>query len=229
MEDGCTVIKWLMGVLIRAWRKPQGVFAPLFLGTMNLGHLPFIKKVLSEVSIGPSDRILDVGCGGGNAVCVMARSGAKVYGIDHSPACVEKAARTNRRRIESGQVSICEGDAGKLPFEDNMFDLITAFETIYFWPNIESAFREIRRKLVPSGIFLVACETRAPEGGKHFLEDVDSGKEPFHIYSCGEIRGLLEKAGFTDIKELLPQKPRWLCLSAQKAGAIGCNTAKSRS
>jgi SAM-dependent methyltransferase len=183
-----------------------------------IGHLPFIKKVLSEVLIEPSDTILDVGCGGDNAVRVMARSGAKVYGIDHSPACVEKAARTNHRQVQSGRVSILEGSAGELPFEDNTFDLITAFETIYFWPNIESAFGEIRRKLKPSGVFLVACETRAPEGGKHFLEDADAGKEPFHIYACGEIRGVPEKAGFVDIKELLPQKPRWLCLSAQKAG-----------
>jgi SAM-dependent methyltransferase len=211
-----TVIKRLMGVLIRAWRKPRGVFAFLFIDTMNLGHLPFIKTVLSAVPVGPSDTVLDVGCGGGNAVRVMARSAGKVYGIDHSPVCVEKSIRVNRFQIKAGRVSIQEGDAGDLPFEDGMFDLITAFETIYFWPDIVSAFRGIRRKLKPSGVFLVACETRAPESGeKHFLEEVDAGKRPFHIYGRSELRGILEEAGFADIQEPLPQKRRWLCLSAR--------------
>ena len=212
------MIKLLMGALIRTWRKPQGFFAPLFLGTMNLGNLPFIKRVLSEVLIGPSDTVLDIGCGGGNAVRIMADSAAeKIFGIDHSPVCVEKSIRVNKLQIEAGRVFIQEGDAGNPPFEDGMFDLITAFETIYFWPDIESAFQGIRRKLKPSGVFLVACETCAPEGGgKHFLEDIDAGKGPFHIYGRDEIHGILEKAGFTDIKELLPQKRAWLCLSARK-------------
>jgi SAM-dependent methyltransferase len=208
-----------MGVLIRIWRKPQGFFAPFFLGVMNLGHLPFIKKVLSEVPLGASDTVLDVGCGGGNAVRLMAKSAGKVCGVDYSPVCVKKSIRANILRVEAGQVSIREGNAEELPFEDNTFDLITAFETIYFWPDIESAFREIHRKLKPSGIFLVACETCAPEDGrKHFLEDIDVGKGPFHIYGYGEVRGILEKAGFSDIKELLSQKRLWLCLSARKSG-----------
>jgi ubiquinone/menaquinone biosynthesis C-methylase UbiE len=186
---------------------------------MNLGHLPFIKKVLSAVPIGPSDMVLDIGCGGGNAIRVMAKSAGKVCGIDHSLACVEKSIRVNRSQIEAGRVFIQEGDAGGLPFEDGMFDLITAFETIYFWPDIESAIRGLRRKLKPSGVFLVACETRAPENKeRHFLEDVDAGKGAFHVYGRGEIRGILEKTGFADIKEPLPQKRRWLCLTARKGG-----------
>jgi SAM-dependent methyltransferase len=133
------------------------------------------------------------------------------------PGLRRKIHPRKQAQIEAGRVFIREGSADEPPFEDGMFDLITAFETIYFWPDIESAFREIRRKLKPSGVFLVACETCAPEGGgKHFLEDIDAGNGPFHIYGRGEIRGVLERAGFADIKELLPQERRWLCLSARK-------------
>jgi ubiquinone/menaquinone biosynthesis C-methylase UbiE len=206
-----------MGALILNWRKPQGFFAPLLLSAMNLGHLPFIKKVLAEVSITSSDTVLDIGCGGGNAISIMAKSAGKVYGMDHSPECVKKAIGKNKSQVKSGRVVICERDACRIPFEDGMFDLITAFETVYFWPDIESAFMEIRRKLKPSGAFLVACEACRPEGGKkHFLESVDVKNTAFRIFERREIRDFLSKTGFANIRELSPQKPHWLCLSARK-------------
>jgi SAM-dependent methyltransferase len=184
---------------------------------MNLGHSRFTRKVLGEVTITPSDTILDIGCGGGNAISIMAGLGRVVCGIDHSPSCVEKSINKNRSGVKAGRVVIREGDAEAIPFEDGTFDLITAFETVYFWPDPEAAFLEIHRKLKPSGVFIVACEARKPENGKkHFLEDADTGNGTFRVFGRGEMRDILCNAGFVGIKELLPQKKRWLCLSAQK-------------
>jgi SAM-dependent methyltransferase len=130
---------------------------------------------------------------------------------------VEKSINKNRSGVKAGRVVIREGDAEAIPFEDGMFDLITAFETVYFWPDAEAAFLEINRKLKPSGVFLVACEVRRPESGeKHFLEDADTGKGAFRVFGRGEMKGILGNAGFVNIKELLPLENRWLCLSAQK-------------
>jgi SAM-dependent methyltransferase len=184
---------------------------------MNTGHSRFTRKVLGEVSITPSDTVLDIGCGGGNAISIMAELGGVVCGIDYSPSCVKKSVAKNRSGVEAGRVVIREGDAGAIPFEDGMFDLITAFETVYFWPDAEAAFLEINRKLKPSGIFLVACEMRRPESGeKHFIEDADTGNGTFRIFGCDEMKDILGNAGFIDIKELLPQEKLWLCLSARK-------------
>jgi hypothetical protein len=80
---------------------------------------------------------------------------------------------------------------------------------------------EINRKLKPSGLFLVACEVCRPESGeKHFLEDADTGNGAFRIFGRGEMRAILSNTGFINIKELLPQENRWLCLSAQKRSAL---------
>jgi SAM-dependent methyltransferase len=211
------VIKKIMGRLIRAWRKPGGLLAPFFLNLMNAGHSRFTRKVLGEVSITSSDTILDIGCGGGNAISIMAERGGVVCGIDHSPSCVKKSISKNRRGVKAGRVVIREGDAEAIPFEDGAFDLVTAFETVYFWPDVEAAFLEINRKLKPSGVFIVACEVRRPEDGqKNFFDDVDAGSGVFRVFGLGEMKTILSNAGFVNIKELLPRENRWLCLSAQK-------------
>jgi SAM-dependent methyltransferase len=161
--------------------------------------------------------VLDIGCGGGNAISIMSELGGRVYGIDYSPSCVKKSISKNRNGVKAGRVVIREGDAEAIPFEDGMFDLITAFETVYFWADVEAAFLEIHRKLKPSGVFLVACDMRRPESGeKHFLEDTDTGSGTFRIFEHSEMRDILCNAGFVNIKELLPQEKRWLCLLAQK-------------
>ena len=50
-----------------------------------------------------------------------------------------------------------------MPFEDNTFDIITAFETVYFWPEIEKSFNEVKRILKPGGIFLIVLESNGSD------------------------------------------------------------------
>lgn len=50
-----------------------------------------------------------------------------------------------------------------LPFEEASFDLVSAFETVYFWPDLNRGFREVFRVLAPGGRFLVVCEGSGPE------------------------------------------------------------------
>lgn len=44
------------------------------------------------------------------------------------------------------------GDVTKLPFEKNTYDLVTGVETVYFWPEVEKAFREILRPEAPGNV-----------------------------------------------------------------------------
>lgn len=45
-----------------------------------------------------------------------------------------------------------------LPFGNDVFDLITAFETIYFWPDILEALKQVHRVLKPNGTFMICNE-----------------------------------------------------------------------
>ncbi len=51
-----------------------------------------------------------------------------------------------------------EASVAALPFEDNKFDVVTAFETVYFWPGLVDCFREVYRAMKNSGTFLICNE-----------------------------------------------------------------------
>lgn len=58
-----------------------------------------------------------------------------VYGIDISEESVKKAEKVNANVLNK-QVFVRQGTAENLPYNDGMFDLVTAVETVYFWRNI---------------------------------------------------------------------------------------------
>ncbi len=92
-------------------------------------------------------RVLDVGCGTGIATRQLANFGAFVCGTDVSQAMIHQAKQTDM--ITSYFVA----PTNSLPFDDNMFDCVTAFSAFH-WFYDEVSIAEIRRVL-PNGIFFV--------------------------------------------------------------------------
>jgi ubiquinone/menaquinone biosynthesis C-methylase UbiE len=78
---------------------------------------------------------------------------------------IAAARRTNRQGIAEGRVEIRQASASALPFPDGLFDLVTAVETHYFWPDLPAGMREIQRVLKPGGTLVVLA--KAYKGGKH--------------------------------------------------------------
>ncbi len=93
---------------------------------------------MKHIAIEQHDTILDVGCGGGRTVHKLAgiATEGKVYGIDFSEESVTFSRRTSQRWIELGRVEILHASVSCLPFSEHMFDLVTAVETHFFWPDL---------------------------------------------------------------------------------------------
>lgn len=144
-------------------RKPEGKLGNIQLKSMNKEHTPVSLWGLKHLDIKEEDIILDVGCGGGINVKRMAEKAKKVYGVDYSIESVKLSREVNAQGIYDGKVEIIEGDVQKLPFYDETFDIVTAFETIYFWPDIEKCFGEVKRVLKPGGIFLIGTESNGSD------------------------------------------------------------------
>ena len=177
-------------------RKPQGKLGNIQLKSMNKEHTPVSLWGLKHLNIKPDDIILDVGCGGGINVKRMAENAKKVYGIDYSIESVNLSREVNEKLIDEGKVEIREGNVKSLPFEDNTFDIVTAFETVYFWPDIEKCFGEVKRVLKPGGIFLIGMETNGSDNlimkfWKHFID--------MEMYDDGELRAFLQNNGYNQI------------------------------
>ena len=175
--------------------NPKGLLGRLMLVTMEREHLPMANWEFSLLEIPQSGKILDVGCGGGyNVRRLLEKSAAaKVIGIDISEESVRKAKKINKDEL-GGRCEIIQGSAEKLPFEDEELELVTAFETVFFWKNIESSFSEIRRTLKSGGRLAVINNYGDPK------IDWEKKVPCMTRHTAGEIKNLMEKAGFSDVK-----------------------------
>ncbi len=136
--------------------NPQGFLGRLMLVAMEREHLPMAKWAFTLFDVPQEGKIADLGCGGGYNIkrLLQKSAAAKVYGVDISEESVKKAKKVNKAAIKS-RCQIFKGSAEALPFADGELDLTTAFETVFFWKNIEACFKEVFRALKSGGRFVV--------------------------------------------------------------------------
>jgi SAM-dependent methyltransferase len=110
---------------------------------------PAAVHVVAAAGLRDGERVLDVGCGSGNATLLAARAGAEATGLD--PA--ERLLRVARRRAaEQGLAAgFVAGDALELPFADASFDVVVSVFAVIFVPDAGRAARELFRVLRPGG------------------------------------------------------------------------------
>ena len=189
--------------------RPEGALGRVMLSFMNYTHGPLTNWGLKLVNIQDGWTMLDVGCGGGFTIRRLLKQSenAQVYGIDISEESVAKAKKVNADVLDK-QVFVTQGSAEKLPYEDEKFDLVTAVETVYFWPNLPGCLQEVRRVLKPGGKLAILVE----------VVDSDSKwtniVEGMTAYTPEQIKSLLDDAGFTQT-EIYRKKPTY-------ATILGC-------
>lgn len=177
---------------------------------MNLCHTPLTNWGLSLVDIQDSWTMLDIGCGGGATLKrLLKRSrGAQVYGIDISEESVAKAIKVNADVINK-QVFVQQGSAAELPYEDGKFNLVTAVETVYFWPNLSDCVKGIHRVLKPGGRFAIMVEVvDADSKWTNFVEGMTA-------YTPEQLKALLDDAGFAQT-EIHRKKPMYATILGVK-------------
>ena len=194
--------------------KPEGFGGKMMVTMMNNGHAAMAKWGFSHIQIEDNMQILDIGCGGGANVATMLKenSGGKVYGIDYSEVSVEKSTKVNKKAIADGKCEIKQGNVEKLEFVDEMFDLVTAFETIYFWPDLEKCFKEVYRVVKNGGRFMVCNESSGTNASDEKWTSIIEGMT---VYKPTEIKAFLVQAGFINI-EVDTNEKKWVNVIAYK-------------
>ena len=198
-------------------RKPEGLLGKIMVSSMNRAHAEVSDWGMSHLKrISPAD-IAELGCGGGrNTVELLKRyPEAKVTALDHSEIAVRKTGRLNKDAISAGRCRVIQGDVSALPFETESFDLITAFETVYFWQGLEESFREVFRVLRPGGLFLIVNETDGTDKKDEKWKNTIDGLE---IYDRAQLICALEKAGFIGASADRDAMNHRLCVLAKKQG-----------
>jgi SAM-dependent methyltransferase len=165
----------------RVARRPHGPKARETYGDPE-AHSFAWPPVLDALALGPDDRLLDVGCGGGVFMRhVRETVGCEVAGVDHSRDMVE---------ISGGVY----GDAASLPFEAGSFTAVSSIVAFFFFPDPVQALREMLRVLDP-GKGRIAIYTTAPEAKGTMAAPYPLATRG-RFYTDDELVALAREAGF---------------------------------
>ena len=203
-----------INAILEQCRRPSGWLGRFTLWRMNLSHSRVTDWGLAHIAVDKRDTVLDVGCGGGATVGKLASMAAegKVYGVDHSETSVAAAAKRNARWVEIGRVEIRQGSVSHLPFTNSMFDVVTAVETHFFWPNLASDMREVLRVMKPGGRLIIIAEIyKGANTRSAKLAEKHNALTGMTLLSADEHRELFEKSGYTDVEIFEELDKGWIC------------------
>jgi ubiquinone/menaquinone biosynthesis C-methylase UbiE len=145
------------------------------------------RAILDALALGPGDRLLEIGCGGGLLLRDAVASGATVAGIDHSEEMVALA------RANAPGAEVLLASAESLPFGAGTFDAIAMSIVFFFLAEPVAALGECLR--VGAGRARLAVYTTAPE-----LKGTAAAPEPVaslgHFYEDDELAALATAAGW---------------------------------
>lgn len=190
---------------IKLAKNPIGKEGIETLNRMNDSHEELTLWALSFLDNNNKDiNILDVGCGGGATIKRLSNkfNNAFLYGIDYTLEGVDLSKEFNK---DNEQCEIVRGDVHNLPYENDKFEIITAFETVYFWEDIKKALLQIKRVLKNDGLFLICCE----------MSDADNPKWEkaltiMNIYNPESLKTILKENGFEILNT--EKNNEWFCI-----------------
>jgi SAM-dependent methyltransferase len=158
-----------------------------------------------ELSLRAGDTVLDVGAGFGRHVFECARRGAHVVALDYADDEVAHTRDTLGAMIVDGEITIdkligvLQGDARRLPFPDDTFDVVITSEVLEHIQDDVGAIAEMVRVLKPGGRFAATVPAWLPEVINWKLSDEYHAPKSegghVRIYATTEIRAKLHAAG----------------------------------
>ncbi len=200
------------------YMKPEGEEGIKVLDKMNEHHKELSAWAIATIPEAfTASRVLDIGCGGGSVLRVFSMKWPRSVcdGIDISETAVEYAKKKSSFLIAAGKIRVQVAGVSDIPFPDGEFDLITAVETYFFWPDLENDIRSAASKLREGGLMLIVSEQFF--NGKN---DADLSKvcKSHHmtLVSNNEMVRLMEGAGMT-VKMTVDEDRNWVAFLGKKS------------
>lgn len=155
-----------------------------------------LQRLAERLSFFPQASVLDMGCGAGHASFIAAQNVKQVVAYDLSSQMLEVVVQTAKEKgLEN--ISIRQGYAESLPFEDQTFDVVISRYSAHHWHDVGKALREVNRVLKPSGV-LIIMDVMSPGHPVRdiWLQTVEALRDTSHVrnYSSGEWLSLINDA-----------------------------------
>lgn len=199
------------------FQNPQGEEGRKVLEEMNAHHKDVTTWALAQLPRLRAKRILDIGCGGGAGLRMLAMTypGAKVDGVDISADAVQYCREHDKALIEWGRLAVTQSGVSALPFPDGTFDLITSVETYFFWPDPAANVKQAAAKLKAGGIFCIVTEQYLDDAHRVTLTE-QCKKYHMKLLENDVLKAYMEAAGLTATVITDPEH-NWATFLGQKA------------
>jgi len=186
------------------WGCPSGPLGWFVGKLMERGNAAMNELALEALEVQPGDTVLEIGFGPGVALEGIAERADDGFaaGIEPSELMVRQAARRLRSYVAAGRAELRVGKSSDIPYADATFDRALTVNTIYFWEDLASGFREIRRVVKPGGCFVLVFRATEGEGG---ALQVHGGS--LHMHGMlkpalvAEVAEWMREAGFGDLEQ----------------------------
>jgi SAM-dependent methyltransferase len=190
---------------------------------MERDHLPIVLPMLEEMSLQPDENVLDIGCGSGWLVRLIASyvNEGRVVGIDISDEMIRAARRAT---ADLPNVFCAVGSADEIPWQPHFFTRVVSVESAYYWPDPTRGLREIFRVAAERGSAWILINYY--RDNPHCHQWGENFSIPAKLLSAEEWSTLFRDAGFVDVvHERIPDptpnpaeyKGRWFRDAAQLA------------
>jgi arsenite methyltransferase len=215
-NGGCTVGAWefIAGQL----RNPSGAFGRYVMPSFfNRSSAAINQRTLASLALEPGDRVLEIGFGSGELIAHVEPFVPQgcVAGVDFSPDMVAACEKRFAPLVRAGRVELRCAMAEELPYADGRFTKACTVNTVYFWPDPSVPLGELWRVLDDGGRLVVGFSIPAA------IRRLPFTRHGFTLYEPDQMSGLLEAAGFGDVR-MVPGSGRrgdFMCAIATKAGA----------
>jgi SAM-dependent methyltransferase len=163
-------------------------------------QVPTYEEAIRRVGVAPGQRVLDVGCGTGVFLRLVAERGAQPFGLDASEALLEIA----RERVPEADLRVGEMEA--LPYTDDSFDLVTGFNSFFFAADLVGALREAGRVAKPGAPVVIQvwgrperCDLEAQKqvARRYLPPPPADAPAPPKLWEPGVLEELASEAGLT--------------------------------
>ena len=160
--------------------SPTGLGGKFIFFIMNRQNRSLYEETIRLLSPSDTDSILDIGCGNGYMLNMLARQyDCALTGIDISKSIVETACQRNRAYVKTGKMTLSCQNLIKMNFSENSFGKAYTVNTVYFWENLNDSMARIKLILEPGGLFIntlytnetLSRFTHTRFGYKRFTED----------------------------------------------------------
>jgi arsenite methyltransferase len=185
--------------IARQLSRPTGFFGRIMGQLMNRHNAKLNSYAVRQLELTPSDRVLEVGFGGGVSLPSLIASAAFVGGVDRSSDMVTRAKAIFSEAVSAGRADFREGSVEELPFEASSFERVCTVNTIYFWSSLDAGFAEIRRVLLPGGRVVVGFVPKERMDLMRMPADIFTSRAPEDVVAA------LRKAGFSDVRIERPE------------------------